>query len=177
MDIEALLNKYFEGETSCEEERHLREFFASEDVPEYLSAYRPLFSYFTQEIEKRQQEERQVEFRLPSIPAGQFSRKVLIRSLAGIAATVLLLVGLYTFRGMQQDCLCAGNYVIINGRCYTNPDKVREYALQALQQVSSSPDEWMIDLSSDYENNKIVENELNRLGEMFDDSDFKNITP
>lgn len=169
MDIEALLNKYFEGETSCEEERRLREFFAGPDVPEHLEAYRPLFGYFTREIEKRRQEAPHAEL-LP--PARTFSRKVLFRSLAGIAATLLLLIGLYTFRGMQQDCLCAGNYVIINGRCYTDRDKVKEYALQALQQVSASPDEWMIDLSSDNENKKIVENELNRLGEMFDDSDF-----
>ena len=27
-DIETLLNKYFEGETTCEEERRLRRFFA-----------------------------------------------------------------------------------------------------------------------------------------------------
>lgn len=169
MDIEALLNKYFEGETSCEEERRLREFFATGDVPEHLLTYQPLFGYFTQEIEKMQQEGRQVEL-LP--PVKPFSRKVLYRSLAGVAATVLLLIGLYTFRGMQQDCLCAGNYVIINGRCYTDPNKVKEYALQALRQVSASPDEWMIDLSSDNENKQIVENELNRLGEMFNDSDF-----
>ena len=35
-DIETLLNKYFEGETTCEEERRLRRFFAEGLVPEHL---------------------------------------------------------------------------------------------------------------------------------------------
>lgn len=40
-DIETLLNKYFEGETTCEEERRLRRFFAEGLVPEHLEVYRP----------------------------------------------------------------------------------------------------------------------------------------
>ena len=35
MKIDELLDKYFEGETSCEEERELRRFFTEEEVPEY----------------------------------------------------------------------------------------------------------------------------------------------
>lgn len=34
MKIDELLDKYFEGETSCEEERELRRFFTEEEVPE-----------------------------------------------------------------------------------------------------------------------------------------------
>lgn len=163
MDIDALLNKYFEGETSCEEERRLRHFFAHGNVPPHLAPYKALFGYFDSEIEK-----------LPSRKGRQlpFSRKTLIRSLSGVAAAVLFLIGVYTFRGIRQDCLCAGNYVIINGRCYADKQKAKEYALQALRQVSSSPDEWMIDLSDNADDKKIVENELNRLGEMFDGPDF-----
>ena len=41
-DIETLLNKYFEGETTCEEERRLRRFFAEGLVPEHLEVYRPI---------------------------------------------------------------------------------------------------------------------------------------
>ena len=36
MKIDELLDKYFEGETSCEEERELRRFFTEEEVPEHL---------------------------------------------------------------------------------------------------------------------------------------------
>ena len=50
MNIDELLNRYFEGETSAEEEQKLRRFFASDNVPENLSAYKPLFAYFDEEI-------------------------------------------------------------------------------------------------------------------------------
>ena len=36
MNIEELLNRYFEGETSAAEEQELRRFFASGDVPAHL---------------------------------------------------------------------------------------------------------------------------------------------
>ena len=39
MKIDELLDKYFEGETSCEEERELRRFFTEEEVPEHLQTY------------------------------------------------------------------------------------------------------------------------------------------
>ena len=44
--IEELLEKYFEGETTCEEERTLRRYFCSEQVPDHLGVYRPLFFTF-----------------------------------------------------------------------------------------------------------------------------------
>ena len=51
-DIETLLNKYFEGETTCEEERRLRRFFAEGLVPEHLEVYRPMFAFFEAEQEE-----------------------------------------------------------------------------------------------------------------------------
>ena len=41
MDIDELLNRYFEGETSSEEERELRAFFTSGNVPDRLAVYTP----------------------------------------------------------------------------------------------------------------------------------------
>ena len=41
--IEQLLDKYFEGRTSRSEERELRRFFSSEEVPEHLESYRDQF--------------------------------------------------------------------------------------------------------------------------------------
>mgnify|MGYP003160425810 CR=1 FL=1 len=43
MDIDELLNRYFEGETSSEEERELRAFFTSGNVPDRLAVYTPMF--------------------------------------------------------------------------------------------------------------------------------------
>ena len=49
MNIEELLNKYFEGETTCEEERELRRFFTRGIIPEHLQMYRPMFAFLHEE--------------------------------------------------------------------------------------------------------------------------------
>lgn len=41
--IEQLIDRYFEGETTLEEEQILRKFFAQEELPEYLQQWQPLF--------------------------------------------------------------------------------------------------------------------------------------
>ena len=43
--IDQLLERYWQGETSLEEEQILRSFFSQTDVPEELRKYRPLFIY------------------------------------------------------------------------------------------------------------------------------------
>ncbi len=47
-EIEQLLNKYFDGETSVEDEKRLRDFFLNDEVPEHLKKYSELFRYFEQ---------------------------------------------------------------------------------------------------------------------------------
>ena len=48
IEIKKLLEKYFEGQTSLEEEEELRLFFASEDVPDELKSFIPHFQFFAQ---------------------------------------------------------------------------------------------------------------------------------
>ena len=43
--IEQLLKKYFEGETSLEEEQELRKFFQQDDISDHLKSYADQFSY------------------------------------------------------------------------------------------------------------------------------------
>lgn len=50
--IRQLLDRYFQGETSLEEEEILRAFFSQTDVPEELGRYRDLFVY---EVSEREQ--------------------------------------------------------------------------------------------------------------------------
>ncbi|MBI1226796.1 MAG: hypothetical protein GC192_16290 [Bacteroidetes bacterium] len=48
--MKALIEKYFEGETTLEEEARIREYFNSgEPVAEDLREFQPLFQYFSQE--------------------------------------------------------------------------------------------------------------------------------
>ena len=47
-DIEQLLEKYYEGETTLEEEKALRDFFQSDAVPSHLAHHAGLFRYATE---------------------------------------------------------------------------------------------------------------------------------
>lgn len=45
-DIEKLLERYYEGETTIEEERELKRFFQNEHVPDHLKSHAAQFGYF-----------------------------------------------------------------------------------------------------------------------------------
>ena len=52
-NIENLLEKYENGETSLQEEALLKEYFSQENVAAHLVEYKPLFVYFTKSSEER----------------------------------------------------------------------------------------------------------------------------
>ncbi len=52
-EIEILLDKYFEGESTLEEERVLLEFFNSGNIPEHLKDYTGMFGYFKMESKEK----------------------------------------------------------------------------------------------------------------------------
>lgn len=130
MKIDELLDKYFEGETSCEEERELRRFFTEEEVPEHLQTYRPLFAYLNREATSTTEPEK------PRKEPSSGKRLRFYRAfyaISGIAAGLLLLLGvakiIFPLSGAPE------NYVIIDGRRYTDEKLVEAKALEALQNV------------------------------------------
>lgn len=50
--IKALLDKYFEGETSLQEEIQLQRYFRKSDIHPSLQSYQPLFQLFEQERDR-----------------------------------------------------------------------------------------------------------------------------
>lgn len=129
--IEELLEKYFEGETTCEEERTLRRYFCSEQVPDHLSVYRPLFAYISQEAARHTHSHR-------FSPLHQLPYRRWTVIIGGMAAAVLLLAG--TVRWLT-DASQPTNYVIIDGVCYTDRQLVEAKAEEALENVSFTADE------------------------------------
>lgn len=137
-NIEELVNKYFDGETTCEEERELRRFFAQERVPEHLKAYGPFFAFF--EEEKRKPATKEEENPLQQKKKNTF-RNRLMYATGGIAATLLLLVGI---AGIHRHFnALPDSYVIIDGKCYTDENLAREQALAAFRNVSMDEDELL----------------------------------
>ncbi len=84
-NIEILLKKYFESETSIAEEKELTNYFSSPNVAQHLEQYKYLFGYFSQT--KKQ------AF-LQEIPLQTKNNKVAWLS---IAASVVVLLGVGTF--------------------------------------------------------------------------------
>lgn len=165
MKIDELIDRYFEGQTSCEEERELRSFFTKENVPEHLQVYRPLFACLEEEAEalrkERMEEEGSAEDsvlkeRISEVSAlkegvsetstpEESALRVLPRRrrffymLSGVAAGILLLFGI---AGIKQYLhVTPEDYVLIDGKQYTDANLVREQALAAFRDVQTSEDE------------------------------------
>lgn len=121
--IDALLEKYFEGQTTVQEERVLQHFFQQKNVPEKYKAEQAMFDYFA--TAKGNQ-----TVRIP------LYRKLWVQSVAA-AAVVILAFGIFLQIPEGQKLLSGGSYVIKNGVVYSDPSIVHEEALKALDAVSS----------------------------------------
>ena len=84
-NIEKLIEKYENAETSLQEEQELKTFFQKDDVPVHLLEYKALFNYFDQSGTERYTKSIQLK-----------PRKANWKWLS-IAAAVALLVSIYTF--------------------------------------------------------------------------------
>ena len=101
-EIEKILEKYYEGLTSLEEERQLREYFSGEGIPPHLKMHAEQFRFMAsaarEEIQTADFEERFFE-KMNATPVLKIShRNRTIFLTSSIAASILLLFGLfYTF--------------------------------------------------------------------------------
>lgn len=141
MKIEELLEKYFDGQTTCEEERALRRFFASDQVPEHLEVYRPLFACIDQEVEAFQQTQKE-ETTPPKQPEATSKPTRLYRLYyltTGIAAALLLCIGIAAL--LPHATPARTGYAIIDGRYCDDPQLVQAKALEALQNVGFTEEE------------------------------------
>lgn len=198
--IEDLLERYFEGLTSAEEEKRLRHFFTSDDVPEKLAMHKPLFAYFDAEIKKTmanpavESEHLLMKVNPNHLDAtdrlfdGSVStadikkqvnslrrRKILGFWISGVAACVALLVGFFFFSLTSEKCSGNGNYVIINGRCYTDDATVRAAALKTLREMSDDDSEFFFENDNDaYPSEKssgtadFIQKQLSEFDSLFD---------
>ncbi len=130
MKIEDLLERYFEGTTSCEEEKELRRFFCGRNVPEHLEMYSSFFASLDRESK---------EFHKKQLPKKSSFRHRLIYSIGGIAAGLLLIIGIGQI--FQDEHSVQQDYVIINGKKYTDAKLVREQALDAFKDMKMTKED------------------------------------
>jgi hypothetical protein len=132
-EIEQLLEKFFNGETSLDEEKRLRKFFSSEEVPPKWKGIAEYFTFLGEErsinLEKQGFEEKIEE----SLGESRISRLIDLRRpwiywAAGAAASLLILVAIFVkfdpFAGKINDT-------------YDNPEVAYVQAKKILVFISS----------------------------------------
>lgn len=87
--IEALLEKYDNGETTLQEEQQLRVYFAQEDVAPHLESYRSLFQYFAQTKNEQLSEDVQL------FPKENATKNYTLYKWLSVAAIAVLMIGFY----------------------------------------------------------------------------------
>ncbi|SFD22429.1 hypothetical protein [Algibacter pectinivorans] len=93
-NIEKLLEKYENGETSLKEEQQLKNYFSQETVAPHLEVYKPMFAYFL--VNKQEQFTKDV----PLKTTRKFNYKWI-----SVAAVAVLMLGFYFGSTLGQDDL------------------------------------------------------------------------
>lgn len=131
-NIKALLDKYWEGETSLEEEQVLRRYFNEEQVAKDLEAFRPLFLYLKQE---KQQSSTQSFEQLVQPTNVRF---LWLKTAIAVASIVLVLLlgGLvYQENNRPAHKLAAENTALAKDT-YKDPEQAYQEAKAALLLIS-----------------------------------------
>ena len=131
-EIRMLMERFFEGRTTLEEEQELYGFFRKENLPQDLLPYKDMFLDFSALTLTGQEAALLSPDKLPSQPATKDitarpapirqrrTRSIYLKYSMGIAATLLLAVligwGVNTRQERQLAALYEGSYMIVNGK-------------------------------------------------------------
>lgn len=140
-EIKDLLQRYFDAETSTEEESRLMEYFSSGRVDSEFSAYSRYFSGFSQlsSVEGEATiEEDVMNYILEQEAEDNEKYRWLWKAVSGIAATVLLVVSGYMIYESRQKTY---------KDTFDDPSQAYAYAVQTLQYVSSEYNKGLAQLS------------------------------
>ncbi len=121
-----LLEKYFRGETSLDEEKELKKYFLFGNVKSEHEPYRALFEVFDMEVHEK------AETPLKKVTFIQHREKhtwIKTFSYSGIAAAIIL--ALWIQRPKQSD-----DFAIISGRRIDNSEYAQKYAAEKLNKAT-----------------------------------------
>jgi hypothetical protein len=135
-EIEKLLEKYWQAETSLEEEQKLREFFGGTNIPSSLKKEAGLFGFFQNEKEKTLATnfEGSVTKKLQTRREGKVRIMISFGNMARIAAGIVVVVAA-TFLIRQE---IRKSYPKEIQDTYTDPQMAFEETKRALQMISNS---------------------------------------
>ncbi len=96
-EIEILIRRYFEADTTVEEEKFLKQFFSGQNVPDELKHHAALFRFTSKEekLKAPSLTDAQLSGSIQGKKRNLFSNRRNYLTLAGIAASLLLLFALW----------------------------------------------------------------------------------
>ena len=134
--VEALLAKYYEGETSIEEERKLKEFFNSGNVPEEMVQEQIKFRFYADAFNEGTDKAFEDKLLSSEVHSPKINRAISfrpgIRMVSAIAAGLMLLLGVSFFLKRNISFNKKNNY-----GTYDNPQIAYAQTKNALLLISS----------------------------------------
>lgn len=136
--INEILERYWAGGSSLEDEAVLRKYFQQKSLPAEHEPYRSLFGYFAQEANRQMPEraDRSFDQQKPLSVAKVSRSRSLTRSffLTAIAASFALLISLSIFFIPQQQ---DNNHISLTADTFDDPEEAYREARKALLMVSA----------------------------------------
>lgn len=153
MDIDSLLNKYFEGETSVEEERTMRTYFNQGNLPEHLKELAPMFTYIDDE-RAALEALKEISEISPALTVTKKRKSIFSWSFyisTGAAACITAVFIL--FSPGKSNSNGSESYAWINGKRITDKKEIKMFAEKSLESVSSHENIFMEQMSAIFEEN------------------------
>ena len=138
-NIDNLLDKYWNGETSLEEEAQLRDYFTSGDLDEDHKELRPLFAYFNNAAQLGHNFEPDLSF---TRKKGRTIRMFIPKIITIAACLTLLFTISYTWVVQSEDTVYKNKYTELQ-----DPEEALAITLDALGFVGHKIDKGTRELS------------------------------
>lgn len=143
-NISNLIDKYFDGETTLDEEKKLREYFSQQDsmLHSELLQYAPLFRYFEHERENKALES--IIHPQPTdndgITQKRNKRSLYIRYTAAAASLAILIAVGFKFSSLNNT---NRTMAYIDGKKISNIETINNQAINALNNIEEVDEETM----------------------------------
>jgi hypothetical protein len=121
-NIDLLIEKYFDGSTSLEEERLMVKYFQKRNVPKHLEIYRPIFMFFLSEAKRKHH-------------IKHLFMSMRNKSIAVAAACLIMFFGVKMF--LNTHTVFETSIAYIDGKKYTDKNVISSEVIKSLNNLSA----------------------------------------